>query len=45
MKDYFIWNGIKSTDYGIHVSEHPPITLPAERTTQTNVPGRLTSMT
>ena len=45
MKDYFIWNGVKSTDYGIHVSEHPPITLPAERTTQTNVPGRPGSLT
>ncbi len=45
MKDYFIGNGVKSTDYGIHVSEHPPITLPAERTTQTNVPGRPGSLT
>ena len=45
MKDYFIWNGIKSTVYGIHVSEQPPITLPAERTTQTNVPGRPGSLT
>ena len=45
MKDYFFWNGVKSTDYGIHVSEHPPITLPAERTTQTNVPGRPGSLT
>ena len=45
MKDYFIWNGVKSTDYGIHVSEQPPITLPAERITQTNVPGRPGSLT
>ena len=45
MNDYFIWNGVKSTDYGIHVSEHPPITLPAERSTQTNVPGRPGSLT
>lgn len=45
MSDYFIWIGAKSTDYGIHVSEHPPITLPAERTTQTNVPGRPGSLT
>ena len=45
MKDYFIWNGIKSTEYGIHISEHPPITLPAERSTQTNVPGRPGSLT
>lgn len=40
MTDYFIWNGVKSTEYGIHVSEHPPITIPAERQTTTNVPGK-----
>ena len=40
MSDYFIWNGVKSTEYGIHVSEHPPITIPAERQTYTSVPGR-----
>lgn len=45
MTDYFIWNGVKSTDYGIHVSEHPPITVPAERQTFTNVPGRPGSLT
>ena len=40
MTDWFEWNGKKCTDFGIHVSEHPPITLPAERSTFTNVPGR-----
>ena len=45
MADYFIWNGVKSTEYGIHVSEHPPITLPAERQTFTDVPGRSGSLT
>ena len=45
MNDYFIWNGVRSTVYGVHVSEHPPITLPAERSTQTNVPGRPGSLT
>ena len=40
MKDYFIWNGVKSTDYGVYVTEQPPFTLPAERSTQTTVPGR-----
>ncbi len=45
MNDYFIWNGVRSTDYGIHVTEQPPITLPAERSTQTNVPGRPGSLT
>ena len=45
MKDYFIWNGVDCRTYGIHVSEQPPITLPAERSTQTNVPGRPGSLT
>ena len=45
MTDYFIWNGTKSTDYGIHVSEHPPITVPSERQTYTSVPGRPGSLT
>ncbi len=45
MNDYFIWNGVRSTDYGIHVTNHPPITLPAERSTQTTVPGRPGSLT
>ena len=44
MTDYFLWNGVKSTDYGIHVSEHPPITLPAERQTATSIPGRSGSL-
>ncbi len=45
MNDYFIWNGVDCRQYGIHVTEHPPITLPAERSTQTNVPGRPGSLT
>lgn len=45
MKDYFIWNGVDCRTYGIHVSEQPPITLPAERSTTTNVPGRPGSLT
>lgn len=45
MQDYFLWNGVDCRTYGIHVSEHPPITLPAERSTQTNVPGRPGSLT
>ena len=45
MNDYFIWNGVDCRTYGIHVSELPPITIPAERTTQTNVPGRPGSLT
>ncbi len=45
MQDYFIWNGVDCRQYGIHVSELPPITVPAERSTQTNVPGRPGSLT
>ena len=45
MTDWFEWNGKKCTDFGIHVSKHPPITLPAERSTFTNVPGRSGSLT
>ena len=45
MQDYFIWNGADCRQYGIHVTEQPPITIPAERSTQTNVPGRPGSLT
>jgi phage-related protein len=45
MNDWFSWNDIKCTDYGIHVSEQPPITLPAERASYVNVPGRPGSLT
>lgn len=42
--DWFEWNGVKCTAKGIHVLEQPPITVPAERVTYTNVPGRPGSM-
>ena len=45
MQDYFIWNGTDCRQYSIHVSEQPSITIPAERSTQTNVPGRPGSLT
>ena len=45
MTDWFEWNGTKCTEYGIHVTEHPAITLPAERATFTNIPGRSGSLT
>lgn len=45
MNDYFIWNGVRCTQYGIHVSEHPSITLPSERVSFTDVPGRSGSLT
>lgn len=45
MQDFFIWNDTDCRQYGIHVTEQPPITIPAERSTQTNVPGRPGSLT
>jgi len=45
MQDYFFWNGVDCRTYGIHVTEQPPITIPLERSTQTNVPGRPGSLT
>ena len=40
MQDYFLWNGVDCRTYGIHVSELPPNTIPAERTGLTTVEGR-----
>ena len=45
MNDYFIWNGVDCRTKGIHVTNQPPITIPLERSTQTNVPGRPGSLT
>lgn len=45
MQDYFLWNGVDCRTYGIHVTNQPPITIPLERSTQTNVPGRPGSLT
>ena len=45
MQDWFSWNGVRSTEYGIHVTEQPPLTIPAERVTFTDVPGRSGSLT
>ena len=45
MNDWFIWKGKRCTEYGIHVLEQPPITIPAERATFTNIPGRPGSLT
>ena len=36
---------MKCISLGIHVSEHPPITIPEERVTFTDVPGRSGSLT
>lgn len=45
MMDWFSWNGVHCTEYGIHVTEQPPITIPAERVSFTNVPGKSGSLT
>lgn len=45
VQDWFSWNGVRCTEFGIHVSEQPPISIPAERATYTNVPGRPGSLT
>ena len=45
MNDWFEFNGVKCTTYGIHVTEFPPLTMPSERATYTSVPGRPGSLT
>ena len=45
MNDWFEWNGIRCTQYGIHVLEQPPVTIPSERVAFTDVPGRSGSLT
>ena len=45
MNDWFIWNGTRSTDMGVYVLEQPPPTMPNERVTFTNIPGRSGSLT
>ena len=45
MNDWFEWNGVRCTTLGIHVLEQPPITLPSERVTFTDVLGRSGALT
>ena len=45
MNDWFIWNGVRCSDFGIHVSEQPPLTIPKLRQTQVTVPGKPSSLT
>jgi len=45
LNDWFEWNGVRCTEYGIHVSTQPDITVPSERVTFTDVPGRSGSLT
>jgi len=45
MRDWFEWNSVRCTDYGIRVTELPPITLPSERVSFVDVPGCSGSLT
>jgi len=45
VKDWFSWNGVKCTDYGIHITTQPSVIRPPERATFTNVPARSGSIT
>lgn len=45
LNNWFKWNGVSCIQYGIYVTELPPPTIPAERVTHTNVPGRAGSLT
>ena len=45
MNNQFIWNDENSSDYGVYVLAQPKLTIPLERSTQTNVPGRPGSLT
>ena len=45
MNDWFDWNGVRCTTKGMHVLEQPPLTVPEERVTYTDVPGRPGSLT
>ena len=45
MADWFAWNGVKCTDYEIHVLTHPAISRPKERLTTQTVPGRSGTLT
>ena len=45
MKDWFSWNNVKSTDYGVHITVQPSVIRASERVTFTNVPARSGSLT
>jgi phage-related protein len=45
LTDWFEWKGTRCTVHGIHVSEHPAITFPAERITNTAIPGKSGNLT
>lgn len=40
MNDWFIWNGVKCTDIGMHVLTPPPIVAAKERLEEIEIPGK-----
>ena len=42
--EYFTWNGIRSTAYGVYVSEQPPIMIPNERIEFEDIAGKAGSV-
>jgi len=45
LNDWFSWNGLRCTDYGIHVLNQPDIVRPAERISTEKVFGRSGTLT
>ena len=45
MRNWFEWNGVRCTNYGIVATELPPITVPGERVKTAVVPGRAGNLT
>jgi phage-related protein len=45
LNDWFLWNGTRCTDYGIHVLNQPDIVRPAERVSTEKVFGRSGTLT
>jgi phage-related protein len=45
VNDWFSWNGVKSTNYGIHITTQPSVIRASERAAFTNVPARSGSLT
>ena len=45
MRDYFEWNGQRSTAFGVHVTDQPSIIRAPERAKFTSVPGRSGTLT
>lgn len=45
MNDWFIWNGAKCTDYGMHVLTQPTIVVAKERVEELEIPGKSGNLT